>query len=118
MKKYILILTTAITVFTSCNICRNINSNVTKKETITIPAKSDFSIWKGLEHCSFTVTLENENPSQSCEVFYVRKNGKEKWINPSLLPKTSLQVSIAKDGYLILKNFNPNEFSIQYTINN
>jgi uncharacterized lipoprotein YajG len=117
MKKLSLVLVAAIALFASCSVCKSLDSNIPKTGTITIPAKSDFTMWKSLEHCSFNVTLTNNNANQSCEVYYVTKNGKEKWINPSLKANTTLEVNIPRDGYMLLKNFNPNEFTITYKIN-
>jgi hypothetical protein len=117
MKKYILILSVALTTIASCNVCKNLDSSIPQTGSITIPAKANYTMFKNIEHCSFSITLTNSNSNQSCEAYYVKENGKEKWINPSLMANKSLTFTIPKNGYMLLKNFNPNDFTITYKIN-
>jgi hypothetical protein len=82
-----------------------------------LPAKGEFRAWKEVTHPSFTVTLTNSSPNQSCEIYYVKSSGKEKWINPSLLANSTLNVHIPANGHLFIKNFNDNVLRISYQVN-
>ncbi len=117
MKKIILVATVILSIFTACNPSRNMALIEPKTGNIDLPQNGEFRIWKDVLHPSFSVTLTNNNPKQSCEVYTVKSNGNEKWISPSLLANSSLTVTIPKDGHLYFKNFNPNTLTISYTIN-
>jgi hypothetical protein len=101
----------------SCSSSQNLSKIVPKTGTIEIPAKGEFRMWKGIEHSGFTVTVTNSSPNQSVELYKVKSSGAEKWINPSLLANSSLEVSIPADGHLFIKNFNDNVFTVTYKIN-
>jgi hypothetical protein len=73
-------------------------------------------MWKDVPHGSFTVTITNSSPIQSVELYRVKRDGNEKWVSPSLLANTSLNVTIPADGHLFIKNFNPNIFTVTYKI--
>lgn len=73
-------------------------------------------MWKGIKHGRFTVKIMNTDPKQSVELYTVKSNGSEKWVSPSLLANSSLNVTIPSDGHLFIKNFNPNTFKVSYTI--
>jgi hypothetical protein len=114
MKNVTLLLAfVSITLF-SCS--KNILNIEPKAGSIEIPAKGEFRIWKGIEHASFSVKISNFDPKQSVELYTVKSNGDEKWISPSLLAKSSLEVIIPASGHLFIKNFNPNNFKINYKI--
>jgi hypothetical protein len=113
MKKVFFIIST-ILVFTACS--RNLVNIEPKSGTIEIPAKGEFRIWKGIEHTSFTVKLINSDLKQSVELYTVKSDGAEKWVSPSLLANSSLEVSIPADGHLFIKNFNPNTFKVKYEV--
>jgi hypothetical protein len=100
----------------SCSSSQNLTNIVPKSGTIEIPAKGEFRIWKDIEHGSFTVTTTNSSPSQSVELYKVKSNGAEKWISPSLLANTSLEIDIPANGHLLIKNFNDNAFTVTYKI--
>ena len=114
MKKIFFIL--SITTFTLFSCSRNIINIEPKFGTIEISSKGDFRIWKGISHSSFSVKLTNTDPKQSVELYTVKSNGSEKWVSPSLLANSSLEVTIPSDGHLFIKNFNPNDFKISYII--
>jgi hypothetical protein len=102
--------------FASCSTSQGLTNIQPKSGTIEIPAKGEFRMWKGIAHSSFTVTLTNSSVTQSCELYKVKNNGTEKWVSPSLLANTSLEVDIPVDGHLFIKNFNDNVFSITYKV--
>ena len=108
----------AITVFAiACNSSRNLATIQPKSGKLEIPSKGELRVWNDIKHPSFEVSLTNDNENQSCEIYYVKSNGTEKWINPSLKAKSNLTVSIPNDGHLFIKNFNPNTLTISYKIN-
>jgi hypothetical protein len=47
----------------------------------------------------------------------IKKLENEKWVNPSLQANSKQNITIPTDGYLLIKNFNPNSLTIQYQIN-
>ena len=96
--------------------CFKTNQELTNAGTIEIAAKGEFSMWKGTKHDAFRVTLSNKDPKQSVELYTVKSNDAEKWVNPSLLANSSLTVKIPTNGHLFIKNFNPNTFKISYII--
>jgi len=106
----------ATMLISSCNSNKNLVSIQPKNGILEIPTKGELRVWNNIEHASFKVTLTNSSSTQSCEVYYVKSNGNEKWINPSLLANTSLTVSIPANGHLFLKNFNDNVFKVNYKI--
>ncbi len=108
----------AIAVFAiACNSSKNLANIQPKSGQLEVPAKGELRVWKDITHPSFEVVLTNDNENQSCEIYYVKSNGTEKWINPSLLAKSSKAVTIPADGHLFIKNFNPNTLTISYKIN-
>ena len=114
MKKLIF----AMAVFAiSCNPSRNLTNIQPKSGSIEITAKGELRMWKDIKHPSFNVVLTNSNATQSCEVYYVKSDGTEKWISPSLQAKSIQTVTIPTDGHLFVKNFNPNALTISYKIN-
>ena len=117
MKKLILLLLITANVFIACNSSRNLSTIQPKTGIIEITAKSEFRMWKDIKHPSFDVVLTNSSATQSCEVYYVKSSGTEKWISPSLQANSSKTITIPKDGHLFLKNFNPNTLTINYKIN-
>ncbi len=116
MKKIILPLITIFAFALACNTSKNLANIQPKEGYIEIPAQGELRIWNNIQHSSFEVLLTNDNENQSCELYYVKSSGKEKWINPSLLAKSSKLISIPKDGHLFIKNFNPNTLKISYKI--
>ncbi len=102
--------------FAGCSTSQGLTNIQPKSGKIEIPAKGEFRMWKDLAHSSFTVTLTNSSATQSCELYKVKSNGTEKWVSPSLLANTSLEVDIPADGHLFIKNFNDNVFTITYKI--
>lgn len=117
MKRLFMTLSAIIVIAVSCNSSRDLASVEPKVGNIEIPSKGELRMWKDVKHSSFDIVLTNENANQSCEVYYVKANGTERWISPSLLAKSSLTVTIPMDGHLFLKNFNPNALSISYKVN-
>jgi uncharacterized lipoprotein YajG len=117
MKKIILVLAIISSLFAACNTSQSLTAIEPKSGTFDLPASGEFTIWQNTTHSSFTITLTNKNPKQSCEVYTVNKNGKQKWINPSLLANTTLTVNVPKDGHLFFKNFNSNNLVINYQVN-
>jgi hypothetical protein len=101
----------------SCSSSQSLNKIVPKSGAIEIPAKGEFRIWKNIEHGAFTVTITNSSANQSVELYKVKSSGAEKWVSPSLLANSSLEVSIPADGHLFIKNFNDNVFTVTYKIN-
>jgi hypothetical protein len=101
----------------SCNSSRNLANIQPKTGNLDISAKGELRVWNNIKHSSFDVVLTNTNENQSCELYYVKSNGTEKWINPSLQAKSSVTVNIPTDGHLFIKNFNPNNLTISYKIN-
>ncbi len=96
---------------------KNLSAIEPQKGKLDIPAKGELRVWRDVKHARFSVTLVNASPNQSCEIYYVKSDGNEKWINPSLLANSKLTVTIPTDGHLFIKNFNPNVLSISYTVN-
>jgi hypothetical protein len=108
----------AIVVFAiSCNSSRSLTIIQPKSGNLEIPANGELRVWKEIKHSSFDVVLTNQNANQSCEIYYVKSDGTEKWIKPSLQAKSSQTVTIPMDGHLFVKNFNPNSLTINYKIN-
>jgi hypothetical protein len=103
-------------IFSSCSSFQGITNIQPKSGTIEIPSQGEFRMWKNVTHGSFTVTLTNNSPNQSVELYKIKSNGSEKWISPSLLANSTQQVTIPADGHLFIKNFNPNAFFIHYKI--
>jgi len=101
----------------SCNSSGNLANIQPKTGNLDISAKGELRVWNNIKHSSFDVVLTNTNENQSCELYYVKSNGTEKWINPSLQAKSSVTVNIPTDGHLFIKNFNPNNLTISYKIN-
>jgi len=101
----------------SCNSSRSLTNIQPKSGNLEIPANGEVRVWKEIKHQSFDVVLINQNANQSCEIYYVKSNGTEKWISPSLQAKSSQTVTIPTDGHLFVKNFNPNSLTISYKIN-
>jgi hypothetical protein len=115
MKKLLYCLS-IVSLLMSCNSQRSMTSIEPKSGKFELPAKGEFRMWKDVAHPSFTVMLINPAPKQSCEVYCVKSNGEEKWINPSLLANSKLSVTIPTDGHLFIKNFNDNVLTISYQI--
>jgi hypothetical protein len=101
----------------SCKSTCTMASIEPKMGTIDLPQKGELRLWKDIMHPSFSVTLTNNNAQQSCEIYTVKSSGKEKWVSPSLLAKSSLTVTVPANGHLFFKNFNPNTLTISYTVN-
>ena len=115
MKK-LLYLLFILSVMMSCGSTQSMTAIEPKSGTFDLPAKGEFRIWRGTSHPSFTVTLVNSSPNQSCEIYKVTSNGNEKWINPSLLANSTLRVTIPADGHLFIKNFNDTVLTISYKV--
>ncbi len=103
-------------IFTGCSTSHGITNIQPKTGTIEIGASGELRVWKDIKHGSFTVMLTNSSPNQSAELYRVSSNGNGKWVSPSLLAGTSLEVTIPADGHLFIKNFNANTFTITYKI--
>jgi hypothetical protein len=116
MKKGILILTVITAFLMACGSNRNVVNIETKEAAISVPAKGELTLWKNTTHNGFSVQFTNNNEKASCEIYKVNKYGKEKWIHPSLLAKTNINVSVATDGYIYFKNFNDMPLNIFYKI--
>ena len=116
MKQLFAILLLCSAFFTSCTSSQGITNVQPISGTIEITAKGEFRMWNSIKHGSFTVTLTNPSLSQSVELYKVKRDGKEKWVTPSLLANSSLDVTIPADGHLFIKNFNNNIFTITYKI--
>jgi hypothetical protein len=115
--KYFLFATVLFSLsFAGCSSSQGITNISPKSGNIEIPAKGEFRMWKDVKHGSFTVTLTNSSPNQSVELYKVKSDGNEKWVSPSLLANSSLDVTIPADGHLFIKNFNGNDFSVAYKI--
>ncbi len=117
MIKSIFTFLAIVVIAIACNSSRNLANIQPKSGNIEIPSQGEIRIWKDIKHSSFEVVLINENEKQSCEIYYVKSNGTEKWINPSLKAKSNITVSIPTNGHLFIKNFNPNSITISYKIN-
>lgn len=116
MKQLFALLLICSSIFSSCSPSQDITTILPKSGTIEIPAKGAFRMWKDSKHGSFTVALTNTSPNQSVELYKVKVDGNEKWISPSLLANSSLEVRIPANGHLLIKNFNDNTFMITYKI--
>jgi hypothetical protein len=115
MKKLFAMLLCGI-IFISCSSLQGAVNIEPKTGTIEISANGEFRMWKDIKHASFTVLITNLSPTQSVELYKVKSNGNEKWVSPSLLANSSLEVTIPANGHLFIKNFNPNVFVITYKI--
>ncbi|MEO6357805.1 MAG: hypothetical protein ABIU77_01065 [Ferruginibacter sp.] len=116
MKQLFAILLLCSSVFTSCSSSHSITNIEPKSGTIEIPAKGEYRMWRDVQHGSFLVTLTNSSAKQSVELYQVKSDGNEKWVSPSLLANSSLDVTIPADGHLFIKNFNDDVFTITYKI--
>lgn len=117
MKRTIIAVMAVIAMATSCKVGSGLTAIQPKSGNIEIPQKGEIRVWQNIKHSSFNVVLTNPSTTQSCELYYVKSDGNEKWVSPSLLANKSLTVSIPTDGHLFIKNFNPNSLTIKYTIN-
>lgn len=116
MKQLITMLVLCGLIFTGCSSYHGITNIQPKEGSIDINASAELRVWNDVKHGSFTVMLTNSSPRQSVELYKVSSNGNEKWVSPSLLANTSLEVTIPADGHLLIKNFNTNTFTITYKI--
>jgi hypothetical protein len=116
MRHLLLALFTLTTVFNACKTTNSMAGIQPTSGSIDLPASGELRLWKNIEHSSFSVTLSNNATKQSCELYTVNANGKEKWINPSLIAGTTLTVTIPKNGHLFFKNFNSNVLQISYSV--
>ncbi len=116
MKRLFFGFLTIITILSSCKSTGSMSAIQPKMGNIDLPAKGELRIWKDIAHPGFTVTLTNNAPQQSCEIYTVKSNGTEKWISPSLLANSTLTVTVPADGHLFFKNFNPNTLTIAYNV--
>jgi hypothetical protein len=116
MKQIFNLLLLAACIFTSCSTSNGVANIQPKSGNIEIPAKGEFRMWKDIQHGSFSVVITNSSASQSVELYKVKSSGNEKWISPSLLANSSLNITIPADGHLLIKNFNDNAFIVTYKI--
>lgn len=116
MKQLFAILLLCSSLFIGCYSSQGITNIEPKSGSIEIPAKGEYRMWQNVKHGSFTVTLTNSSPNQSVELYQVKNDGNEKWVNPSLLANSNMDVTIPADGHLFIKNFNGNTFTITYKI--
>jgi hypothetical protein len=93
----------------------NKNNPIPVKGVLEIMAKSEINFWKNVKHNSFRIYLVNPSSKNSCEAYTV-KNGKEKWISPSLLANGKLDFTVPKDAHLFFKNFSNENLKITYAI--
>jgi hypothetical protein len=93
----------------------NKNNPIPAKGVLEIKAKSEVNFWKNFKHSSFHIYLVNPSSKNSCEAYTV-KNGKEKWISPSLLANGKLDFDVPKNAHLFFKNFSNENLKITYTI--
>jgi hypothetical protein len=117
MKRLLFIFSTISIIAFSCKSTGSMATIEPKLGNIELPAKGEFRIWKDIAHPGFTVTLTNNAPNQSCEIYSVKSNGTEKWISPSLLANSTLTITVPTNGHLFFKNFNPNILIITYKVN-
>ena len=117
MNKSIFTILAITIIAVACNSSRSLTNIQPKLGNLEIPANGELRVWKEIKHPSFDVVLTNQNANQSCEIYYVKSDGTEKWIKPSLQAKSSQTVTIPIDGHLFMKNFNPNTLTINYKIN-
>jgi hypothetical protein len=117
MKNLLFGFLTIISIASSCKSSGSMAAIEPKSGSIELPAKGELRIWKNTAHPSFTVILTNNAPQQSCEIYTVKSNGSEKWVNPSLLANSTLTVTVPADGYLFFKNFNRDILTIKYAVN-
>ncbi len=117
MKKLIFNFLAITMIAVACNSSRNLANIQPKSGSLEIPASGELRVWKDVVHPSFDVVLTNNTTNQTCEVYYVKKDGTEKWISPSLQAQKTLTVGIPTDGHLFIKNFNPSNITINYKIN-
>ena len=117
MNKSIFTILAITIIAVACNSGRSLISIQPKSGNLEIPINGELRVWKEIKHPSFDVVLTNQNANQSCEIYYVKSNGTEKWISPSLQAKSSQTVTIPMDGHLYIKNFNPSTLIISYKIN-
>jgi hypothetical protein len=116
MKQLKVMLFALITIIWSCKSTGSMNAIQPKSGVIELPAKGEFRIWKDVLHPSFSVTLTNPAANQSCEVYKVKDNGSEKWIDPSLMAGKSITITVPANGHLFFKNFNDNILRIEYKV--
>jgi hypothetical protein len=116
MKKLFAVTLLCSAILIGCSASNEITNIQPKSGSIEIPVNGELRIWNDLPHRSFTVTITNSSPNQSVELYKVKKDGNEKWVSPSLLANTSIDVNIPTDGHLFIKNFNNNDFTVTYKI--
>jgi len=102
--------------FISCLSMQDISNIYPKSGKIEISAKGEYRLWQNVKHNKFMVTLTNSSKNQSVELYKVKSDGSEKWISPSLLANSSIDITIPADGHLLIKNFNSNIFTVDYKI--
>ena len=119
MKKVIFTISTFSTFSTllfGCKTAVTMESIKIIHGAIILPAFGEYRIWNNVEHPSFSVALTNANIKQTCEIYNVSDNGKEKKINPSLLTGKTLNLTVHTNGHLFIKNMNSSTLSIDYKI--
>ncbi|OYU80827.1 MAG: hypothetical protein CFE23_07635 [Flavobacterium sp. BFFFF1] len=116
MKKTAVLFLTVVGLLASCKTTGTMAAIQPKSGTMELPAQGEFRTWKGLIHPSFKVTLSNSSATQSCEVYKVTENGKEKWVSPSLKAAQTMTVTVPSNGHLFFKNFNNNVLKINYQV--
>ncbi len=116
MKQLVIGLLAIMTISISCKTTGTMANIEPKTGSIELPMKGEFRIWKGITHPSFSVTLSNSSPTQSCEVYKVSIIGNEKWVSPSLQAGETMTIKVPANGHLFFKNFNPNTLKIDYKV--
>ncbi|MBL7838612.1 MAG: hypothetical protein JNJ75_00580 [Cyclobacteriaceae bacterium] len=116
MKHFFAIMVLCSSIFANCSTSNGISNIQPKSGRIEIPANGEVRMWRDVRHSGFILAVTNPSPGQSVELYTVRSDGSEKWVSPSLIANTSLNVTIPADGHLLIKNFNENIFTITYKI--
>jgi hypothetical protein len=98
----------------SC-ITEQLDSNIMKTGTFTVPPKGEIRIWNDTPHTAFDVKLINNNSINACEVYLV-ENDVDRWNRPSLFPKEVKQLSIPKNGSIFVQNYSTEPIKIAYEI--
>ena len=110
MKKLSLAIALVVSFFS----CKSLSEITPKEGTFEVVSKQNLTLWNE-NHQSFSLHLQNTNAQNSCELYTV-KNGRKKWISPSLLANKSLDFDVPENASVLIENYSTENVKINYSI--